>query len=149
MRTEEKAEKNNNPEDIVALLMHATQNNLIKMYQMSEQKEIRNYHIEFKPMYRCVRSFQWGNEGEKALMLTNINSLVANFPDAIKNINITNSLYQVIYKLAKDYPEISQVDAKDWRKDKSGFLKNPFSTYLEALSPSEQTKNNYYFTKLC
>jgi hypothetical protein len=82
VKTDEKGHPKD-PNDVISLLMHATQNNLIKMHQGSSQNEmhseIRNYHVEFKPMYRCIRSFQWGNEGETGLMLANINSLVKNY----------------------------------------------------------------------
>ena len=53
VKTEEKKQSTgNHKEDIVSLLMHATQNNLMKMYQLSRSRDVRNYHIEYKPMYR-------------------------------------------------------------------------------------------------
>lgn len=51
-----------------------------------------------------------------------------NYPDALNHIDITNSMYQVIEKLAKEEPELINV--------------------LDLVC-SKSTKNNYYFTKLC
>ena len=74
-----------------------------------------------------MRSFQWGNEGEKSLMLANINSLVKNFPEGIKKIDITNSMYQVFYKCAKDFPELCK--DKTSKEGKGEFLQNNYSEY--------------------
>jgi hypothetical protein len=132
VKTEEKPQNNkDDPEDLISVLMAATQNNLIKIHQGVPHKEshaeIRNYHVETKPMYRMVRTFQWGNEGEKSLMLANYNSLVTNYPEALKHIDITNSTYQVIAKLAKEDLAASK--------------------YLDMVA-SEPTKNDFYFVKL-
>ena len=109
VKTQEKAQQNkDNPDDLMSLLMAATQNNLIKMHQGNSQNqlhtEIRNYHIEAKPMYRIIRAFQWGNEGERALMLTNVNSLAMNFPESLKHIDVANSMHQILMELGLKDP---------------------------------------------
>lgn len=105
VRTEEKPQhKKDDSDDLISLLMFATQNNLIKMHQGTVSREmntVQNYQVEVKPMFRIVRAFQWANEGEQNLMLTNVNSLVKNFPEALRHIDVTNSMYQVIQKLSK------------------------------------------------
>jgi hypothetical protein len=107
IKTEEKAQhKKENPDDLIALLMAVSQNNLIKMHhgvgQNQIQNEIRNYQVEEKPMYRVIRAFQWGNEGEKSLMLANVNSLVTNFPQSLNQLDVTNSMIQIITELSKE-----------------------------------------------
>jgi len=132
IKTEEKAQdKKDDPDDLIGIIMAATQNNLIKMHHPHTQKEtsleIKNYHTESKPMFRITRAFQWGHEGEKALMLANINSLVCNFPESLKHIDVTNSMYQFISKLAKNEPNNS--------------------TLLDKVS-SQPIKTDYHFSKL-
>ena len=132
VKTEEKMQNSKDTsDDIISLIMSATQNNLMKLHQGNIQKEvhseIKNYHVETKPMFRIIRSFQWVNEGEDALMLSNVNSLVSNFPEALKNIDITNSLYQIISKL----------------KIKDDYKKK----YIDMIS-GQTSKNDYYFIKL-
>lgn len=132
IKTEEKAQhKKENPDDLIALLMAATQNNLTKMHhgvgQNQSHNEIRNYHVEEKPMYRLVRAFQWGNEGEKSLMLANVNSMITNFPQSLKQIDVTNSMIQIIAELSKEDPKNLK--------------------YLEFFN-KEPLKTTYHFNKL-
>ena len=102
IKTEEKAQTNKDTsDDIISLIMSTTQNNLMKIHQGVNKEvhsEIKNYNVETKPIFRIIRAFQWANEGENALMLSNVNSLVCNFSDSLKSIDITNSLYQIILK---------------------------------------------------
>jgi len=82
-------------------------------------------------------------------MLANINSLVSNYPECIKNIEILDSLYQVILKLSKTHPEGLPEDFHSKQIEESKSLRNTCTGYLEALAPCQKTKSNYNFTKLC
>ena len=105
-------DKKNDPDDLIGNIMAAMQNNLIKMHHTSGQKdttlEIKNFYTENKPIYRLTRAFQWGHESENALMLANLNSLVTNFPESLRHIDITNSMYQFISRL-KDTSLLNKV----------------------------------------
>lgn len=104
VKTQERLQdKKDDPDDVIGNLMAATQNNLIKMHQTHTNKdmtfEIKNFHVENKPMYRITRAFQWAHENEESLMLANLNSLIANFPESLKHIDLANSMCQFLVKL--------------------------------------------------